>query len=805
MLGYRGIAHSLQTSAAEKLELFAKTIQFGLHQELQRLIHRVGAIVDSRALEIYMQDFDDRPLLGELGEHNFDFGRISILGETGKEEINYTNGTMKQAFGSYQYHEGYLDALWIPNNTVVRFEPKASDVPAKVVFFRVKQNFFDEFAGGVRASVTLNSLFQRILTSTMDAFVIVVGPDKQIAFLRNADPWLGPEALRLQCDGDIQGTAGFSQCNGTSVYGLRVPLANDGWVLMVGVLKSELEAPVVSTRNSLVAVLLVLVAGVIVVSFWFARTIQKPLSKLVVASRQLAGGARGVEVDIQRSDEFGELGLAFNDMSQSLQVANEERDRAMNELAEMNRELGARLADLNYAHERIEYMAYNDELTGLANRRLMFNRLEQALSSGVRHGKRGALIMLDLDRFKNINDSLGHAAGDRLLKQVGERLQGVVRVEDTVCRLGGDEFVVLLPSVENEGDDVLSSITHAADKIRRTLGEPYQLDHGRYQATPSIGVIVFPHMDDKAEDLLKRADAAMYRAKQEGGNKVAFYEKAMQVAADERLHLEKDLQHAFAQRDLFLSYQQQCDVEGNVVGIEALVRWQHPERGMVPPPQFIGIAEETGMIGALGAWILEQACHDMVPLLKSGNLIPSTTFTVNVSARQFRDPNFGNAVLYALDRYQVPRGRLKLELTETALLDNIESTIERMNALREAGVLFSLDDFGTGYSSLAYLSRLPLDELKIDRSFIVSAEQDQGAWSIVEAIIDVARSLGLTVVAEGVEKQSELDRLRTIGCPVYQGYYFSRPLVIEQLYRDLAEKIGFNTTFPPDVAVSSSR
>ncbi len=579
-------------------------------------------------------------------------------------------------------------------------------------------------------------------------------------------------------------------CNATSVYALQVPLNIKGWVLMVGIPQSELEAPIVSTRNSLITVLLVLVVGVIVVSVWFARHIQGPLSKLVAASKQLADGTRNVEVDIKRTDELGELGLAFNDMSQSLQVASEERDQAMEGLAEMNRELGARLAELNQAQERIEYMAYNDELTGLANRRLMFNRLEQALSSDLRHQRRGALIMLDLDRFKNINDSLGHAAGDRLLKQVGQRLQDIVREEDTVCRLGGDEFVVLLPFVEQDGDDVLSPIAHVADKIRRELAEPYQLDHGRYQATPSIGVVVFPHIDDKAEDLLKRADAAMYRAKQEGGNKVAFYEKAMQVAADERLHLEKDLQNAFVQQDLFLVYQPQCDVAGHVVGVEALVRWQHPDRGMVPPLQFIEIAEETGMIRALGGWILEQACQDIGPLVKSNSLLPTSTFTVNVSARQFRDHNFSDTVMRILDRYQIPRGRLKLELTETALLDDVEKTIERMNALREAGVMFSLDDFGTGYSSLAYLSRLPLDELKIDRSFIVRAEHDPNAWSIVEAIINVARSQGLNVVAEGIEKKSELDRLKAIGCPVFQGYFFYRPIVFEQLIRVLENDAG---------------
>ena len=507
------------------------------------------------------------------------------------------------------------------------------------------------------------------------------------------------------------------------------------------------NADTIQKASSFVFIILAAILG-----FLLSKMIIKPILELNKATQQIGEGKFDTNIRVNTKNEIGELAQAFNEMTTNLQRSN----------------------------DRIEYMAFYDELTGLANRRLMINRLEQALVSGIRHGHRGALMVMDLDRFKNINDSLGHAAGDLLLSQVADRLESSVREEDTIARLGGDEFVILLPFVEKDGDDILAPVAHIAENIREVLSKPYQVERNLYNATPSIGVVLFPHLDDTAENLLKRADAAMYRSKRDGGNRVSFYEKAIQQAADERLHLEKDLQLALENQELYLVYQPQCDVSGNIIGVETLVRWNHPERGMIPPPKFIEIAEETGMIVNLGNWILERACGDMASLLQSGNLDNLTGFSVNVSAHQFRDQLFYETVLRIVEKYKIPSGMLKLELTESALLHDFDIAIDRMQKLRNEAIRFSLDDFGTGYSSLSYLSRLPLDELKIDRSFLLDAENNTQAWLIIGAIIDVAQALNLQVVAEGVEQQSQIEKLNTIDCNVFQGYKFFKPLPFDR-------------------------
>jgi EAL domain-containing protein (putative c-di-GMP-specific phosphodiesterase class I) len=292
--------------------------------------------------------------------------------------------------------------------------------------------------------------------------------------------------------------------------------------------------------------------------------------------------------------------------------------------------------------------------------------------------------------------------------------------------------------------------------------------------TPSIGIVLFPHLDDSAESLLKRADAAMYRSKRDGGNRISFYEKAIQQAADERLILEKDLRQAFEAREITLAFQPQCGAGGSISGVEALARWQHRDRGMVPPPKFIGIAEEIGMIVPFGNWVLDEACSQFARLLAE-DLETLPTLSVNVSALQFHDAGFLDQVLSTVQRHRLPPNCLQLELTESALLRDLDNTIGRMKKIREAGIQLSLDDFGTGYSSLSYLSRLPLDEVKIDRSFLIDAERNAASWAIIESIIDIAGALGLRVVAEGVESSLEVERLSAIGCKVFQGYHFAKP------------------------------
>jgi diguanylate cyclase (GGDEF)-like protein len=516
------------------------------------------------------------------------------------------------------------------------------------------------------------------------------------------------------------------------------------------------KADFIQKTSSFLFIILAAISGLVL-----SRIIINPINKLNLAAKRIGEGKLDSIVQVKSNNEIGQLTQAFNDMIYSLINSN----------------------------ERIEYMAYYDELTGLANRRLMTNRLEQALASCIRHSRSGALMMLDLDRFKNINDSLGHAAGDLLLKKVARRLESIVREEDTICRLGGDEFVILMPLVEKDGDDILASVAHIAEKIRKSLVKQYKLERNAYKVTPSIGVVLFPHLDDNAEDLLKRADAAMYRSKYDGGNKVSFYEKAIQLAVDERLLLEKDLHFALENDELFLVYQPQCDSSGYIIGVEVLARWNHPEKGMIPPTKFIEIAEETGMIASLGSWILEKACSEIASFVKSEDMDKFPGFSVNVSAHQFQIQSFCKTVINILKKYQIPAGMLTLELTETAFLNDIESTTRRLHELRKMGIRCSLDDFGTGYSSLSYLSRLPLDELKIDRSFLQDAEKNTHAWSIIEAIIDVAEALNLQVVAEGVEHQRQIEKLSSISCEVFQGYKFYKPLPFKAFKEQILAQI----------------
>ncbi len=786
-LGYRLITSSLQATQAEKLRLLSNDIAFDFAQKIRMLRESITSIADSRALAIYMDDFNERPLQELLRQQLVHFDRISILNESGIEELRQQQGGPDDPGEVYSLDAGFLDARWLPNQPVVQLQ-MAGDTPSAVVLNHVKQDFFDEFGGAIRATADLSTTLADILTTPADTFVLLLDPAGRVGFTNHTDGPLPRPGTRLACNATPSGEAGFSDCTGVAAFQLHQPLSDQGWTLITGITREQFNAPLLEIRNLILVALGLALAVAALISAILARHIKKPLGSLVAASRQLAAGDRDVAVPIQRRDELGDLGEAFNQMSRQLQHSREERDRALEGMAGVNRELQQRLTQLNQAHARIEYMAYNDELTGLANRRLLMGRLRQALASAGRHQLRGALLMFDLDRFKNINDSLGHEAGDRILQQVAERLSHAVRAEDTVCRLGGDEFVLLLPQIERDGDDILGAAARASEKIRRLLNEPYRLGQHRYRVTPSIGIVIFPHLDDGAEELLKRADTAMYRAKHDGGNQACFYELSMQEAADERLELEKDLQHALRSQALFLAYQAQFDLEGRIVSAEALLRWRHPTRGLVPPDQFIGVAEETGLISAMGTWVLQQACADMASLIAADSAPP--TFSVNVSPHQFREPAFIDTVLEALKQHRIPPANLMLELTESALLHDTKSAVERMQQLREAGVRFALDDFGTGYSSLAYLSELPLNEVKIDRSFLLNAHNNPRNWTIIEAVIDIAGALELEVVVEGVETAQEVERLRDIGCRRFQGYHFARPQPLDDLRARLGARHG---------------
>ncbi|MFN9587625.1 MAG: PAS domain S-box protein [Pseudomonadaceae bacterium] len=447
------------------------------------------------------------------------------------------------------------------------------------------------------------------------------------------------------------------------------------------------------------------------------------------------------------------------------------------------------ISELKQAQAQVQHLAYHDALTNLPNRALLMDRLTQQIALLKRHDLRGALLFLDRDHFKHINDSLGHPVGDSVLRLVTARLEASVRLEDTVARLGGDEFVVQLSGLEGKRSEVTRHVRQVADKLRQLLAEPMLLDGHRLQVTPSIGVALIPDHGNTPADLLKRADIALYRAKDSGRNAIQLFRSTMQDAASARLRLENDLRLALARGEFELHFQPQVDArDGKVVGAEALLRWQHPQLGPQSPAQFIQVLEESGLIVEVGGWVLAEACHFCSQLL-AGSLVDSERFSlcVNISPRQFRQHDFVERVASSLRDSQLPNAMLKLEITEGIVIQNIDDTVGKMLRLKKHGVSFAMDDFGTGYSSLTYLKRLPVDMLKIDQSFVRDATHDPNDAEIIRAIVAMARSLGLALIAEGVEQQDQLDFLQAQDCHLYQGYLFSKPLP-QDAFRELLER-----------------
>jgi len=430
------------------------------------------------------------------------------------------------------------------------------------------------------------------------------------------------------------------------------------------------------------------------------------------------------------------------------------------------------------AEQEIEDLAYFDPLTHLPNRRLMIDRIKHAMAANTRSGKGGGLLFLDLDHFKDINDTLGHDMGDLLLQQVAERLTSCLREGDTVSRFGGDEFVVLLEGLSSHSIDSATQAEDIANKILSSINLPYQLISHHYTSSASIGISLFDDHKYDVDEVLKQADIAMYQAKNDGRNALRFFDPQMQANISARVEIEKDLYQAIVEQQFQLYYQIQLDDSLHPLGAEALIRWNHPDRGLVSPIDFIPVAEQNGAILAIGQWVLDTACAQL-KVWQHNDATRDLTLSVNVSAKQFRQAGFTSQIIMAVQQYAINPARLKLELTESLLLDNIEETITKMNTLADIGIQFSLDDFGTGYSSLQYLKRLPLYQLKIDKSFvddIVSGSNDQ---AIVRTIIAMAHSLGLNVIAEGVETKEQQHCLLTEGCTHYQGYLFSKPVPID--------------------------
>jgi diguanylate cyclase (GGDEF)-like protein/PAS domain S-box-containing protein len=492
------------------------------------------------------------------------------------------------------------------------------------------------------------------------------------------------------------------------------------------------------------------------------------------AISSMAGGAWSSEAICKTKD-----GRIFNALQQ-ICVVHDEVGTPVNYVHTISD-----LTAIRSTERQLVHLAYHDPLTKLPNRRLLLDRLKQAMATSDRSGQAGALLFIDLDDFKTLNDTLGHDMGDLLLEQVAARLLSCVREGDTVARLGGDEFMVMLEQLGTKLDDAAAYTETVGKKIIATLDQNYQLATHDYHCTPSIGATLFEGSKERLDELIKQADIAMYQSKHDGRNTLSFFDPRMQQSVNKRAGLDAEMHKALQTQQFQLHYQVQVDAWHKPIGAEALIRWNHPELGNVSPAEFIPLAEETGFIISIGTWVLETACAQ----LKAWQHHPKASalmLAVNVSAKQLRQRDFVQQVSALLTRFDVAPNLLKLEITEGMLLDNIEGTIQTMLALKSLGVQFSLDDFGTGYSSLQYLKRLPLDQLKIDRSFVQDLAVDKSDRAIVRTIITMAQSLNLDVIAEGVETEAQKQLLRKKGCIHYQGYLFGKPVGIEQFEAFLA-------------------
>ena len=431
------------------------------------------------------------------------------------------------------------------------------------------------------------------------------------------------------------------------------------------------------------------------------------------------------------------------------------------------------------AADEIERLAFYDPLTGLPNRRLLLDRLQSALISSHRNRQMGGLLFIDMDNFKSLNDTLGHDIGDLLLKQVAQRLELCLRESDTVARLGGDEFIVILDSLSEQALESATQIEVIGNKIIETLNQPYILVNYNYHCTPSIGATLFYGHDYSIDELLKQADIAMYQAKSAGRNNLCFFDPQMQATISARMALEADLRVALKENQFELYFQPQVYNEKLIKSAEVLIRWHHPTRGIVAPADFIPLAEETGLIVPIGLWVIKAAC-DQIKSWNQHQQAMSLQLSINVSPRQFHQTDFVEQVTQIIDFYEIDPSQIKLEITESLVIDNIDDTISKMNALGEIGVGFSMDDFGIGYSSLSSLRKLPLDQLKIDQSFVREILTGLDDAVMVQTIIAMAKNLRMEVVAEGVETTTQRDLLKHLGCSICQGYLFSKPLPLEE-------------------------
>ncbi len=506
----------------------------------------------------------------------------------------------------------------------------------------------------------------------------------------------------------------------------------------------------------------------IAMTLLLTRRLVEPLRELAAAAKQVGAGRLGLKIPVHSNDELADLARAFQHMIDSLGAS---RARLLEYQSVLERRVEARTHDLKRATARALDLAQRDTLTGLANRAYFSESLAAAVADSSRFGEHMALLFIDLDQFKRVNDSLGHHVGDRLLSHVADVLRACVREGDLVARLGGDEFVVLAREVDSRAD-----VEAVVRRLLTAIQRPIEVDGTLLRGGFSIGIALCPEHSGDAADLLRMADLAMYSAKQAGRGNHVFYTDELNERAVDRMRVETGLRRALARDDeLYLVYQPQLDVaNGHLSGCEALLRWRQPDGSLVPPASFIPVAEDSGLIFAIGDFVLTEVCQALARWRDAGYELPRVA--VNVAAPQFEDPGFCERVARVLERHQIPPDRIELELTERLLMNDSNAARETMHRLKQLGVALALDDFGTGYSSLAYLSRLPLDVLKIDRSFVMASTSDPAAHTIVRSIVALAHSFGHDVVAEGVETGEQWRLLRRAGADYVQGYLFGPPL-----------------------------
>lgn len=443
------------------------------------------------------------------------------------------------------------------------------------------------------------------------------------------------------------------------------------------------------------------------------------------------------------------------------------------------------------AEEKMQYMAYHDALTGLPNRIHLVERLDNEVRRAQRHGYYGAVLFIDLDHFKNINDSLGHSVGDLVLKQVARRLENSVREEDLVSRLSGDEFVVVLTVLDHELDMAAMKAAEVSEKIRKSLSEPYAYEDSSLYISCSVGVVVYPDDESSAEELLRFADTAMYQVKDKGRNAIEFFNLGMADKISHQLRLEGELHQALEEKQLELYFQPKVEVHsGRIAGGEALLRWNHPQRGVLTPHEFLPVLESSGLMMDIGQWVIEEGCRSLNKLAQAELWRDDMRLSLNISPRQFRGRSFVDSVAQTLEAIPIPAHSLELEMTEGVVIRSVEETIAIMTVLADMGIQFALDDFGTGYSSISYLKRLPVSSLKIDCSFIRDIVDDRSDRVLVETIITMAQLLDLSVVAEGVENRRQLEILAGYGCDYYQGYFYSPAVPLQQFMALLQQERG---------------